>query len=408
MRNNWALQEVVATFLAARPKALEVARREVEAERAAARPGKRKRVVVDDEEDGAGRVTRRKSQRLAASQTSQAEAIEIEDDVEEDGDFEPEQVVDDGLVECPLGCGKRMAIEAVEPHLDRCEDEKKQASMPKQRLPLNGFGAVQKTSKQQEPRPQDRLSELNYSMIKETALRKKFTELGIPNWGSKQLMVKRHTEWVNLWNANCDSNRPRTTRQLLHDLDTWERTQGGRAATAQGQSNGVMRKDFDGAGWQNKHQDEFSRLIAEARKKKAAPAKPEAEVSTSNENPNPPVEAPAKAETQQSGSTSHYFTSDNPPSSGALQHPEPSASNPQEQHRSTEVSTEAAARAAPAPAPQPDVQATDFAPPGHQQLRRIDSDELPARFYDDVSLKRLPMFALPQQPVRDVDESGGA
>lgn len=404
MRNNWALQEVVATFLAARPKALEVARREVEAERVAARPGKRKRLVVDEEEDGAGRVTRRKSQRLAASQTSQAEAIEIEDDAEEDGDFEPEQVLDDGLVECPLGCGKRMAIEAVEPHLDRCEDEKKQASMPKARLPLNGFGAVQKSSKQQEPRPQDRLSELNYSMIKETALRKKFTELGIPNWGSKQLMVKRHTEWVNLWNANCDSNRPRTTRQLLHDLETWERTQGGRAATAQGQSNGVMRKDFDGAGWQNKHQDEFSRLIAEARKKKAASTKPETETAKGDEPSNPPVEAPAATE-----STSHYFTSDNPPSSGALQHPEPTVSNTQKQHPATEATTEAAAaRAEPAPAPEPDVQATDFAPPGHQQLRRIDSDELPARFYDDGSLKRVPMFALPQQPVRDVDESGSS
>ena len=104
-------------------------------------------------------------------------------------------------------------------------------------------------------------------MLKEGAMRKKMDELGLPGFGSKQLMVRRHTEWVNLWNANCDSSNPRSKRELLQDLDTWERTQGGRAPVTN-QGYGIMRKDFDGDGWANKNKVDFARLIADAKRKK--------------------------------------------------------------------------------------------------------------------------------------------
>lgn len=116
----------------------------------------------------------------------------------------------------------------------------------------------------------DRLPSLSYSILNENALRKKFTALGIPNWGPKQLLIRRHTEWVNLWNANCDSSRPRSKRELLSDLDVWERTQGGNApsiSSTQSGPNTIMRKDFDGAAWAANHGNDFKRLIAEARQK---------------------------------------------------------------------------------------------------------------------------------------------
>ncbi|EMC91958.1 hypothetical protein BAUCODRAFT_52670, partial [Baudoinia panamericana UAMH 10762] len=273
LRNNWALQEVVGAFQTARPAAISVARREQEQTR---RPGKRKRAVLDSDDvaqaQRVGRTTRSKSRRLAASQTSEPEVMEIED-TDEDASYEPQQPPEDGLVECPLGCGKRMKIEQVEPHLDRCEEERKQEEQRRsaaRRPPANGVGSPGPSSRQKgTARPQERLAELNYSLLKEQPMRRKLEELGIPAWGSKQLMVRRHTEWVNLWNANCDSDHPRTKRELLHDLDTWERTQGGKASTANGGlANGVMRKDFDGVGWASNHRDDFSRLIADAKRKK--------------------------------------------------------------------------------------------------------------------------------------------
>ncbi|KAK3115578.1 E3 ubiquitin-protein ligase rad18 [Teratosphaeriaceae sp. CCFEE 6253] len=263
LRNNWALQEVVATFVAARPAAIGVARREQELVAQQRRPGKRKRAAVLDSADmeqSEGRTTRSKSRKTATSQPSHADAIEIVDSEDEDEEYQPGDAPDDGLVECPLGCGKRMKIEQVDPHLDRCADEQEQDKRAKSRPPADRLGNSRADS-----RPKERLAELNYSLLKDITLRRKLEELGIPGWGSKPLMIRRHTEWVNVVNANADSDAPRSNRRLLQDLETWERTQGGKAPAAHG--NGVMRKDFDGEGWTSRHRDDFSRLVADARRK---------------------------------------------------------------------------------------------------------------------------------------------
>lgn len=113
---------------------------------------------------------------------------------------------------------------------------------------------------------------MNYSLLKDTQLRKKFKDMGIPNWGPRQLLQKRHTEWMNLWNANCDSTSPKTKKELLRELEIWERTQGGFAPTQSSlePTNTVMAKDFDAAQWSVSHDNDFKRLIANARKKSEA------------------------------------------------------------------------------------------------------------------------------------------
>lgn len=113
---------------------------------------------------------------------------------------------------------------------------------------------------------------MNYSLLKDTQLRKKFRDLGIPDWGPRQLLQKRHTEWMNLWNANCDSTFPKSKKELLRELDIWERTQGGfaPAQSSLAPANTVMAKDFDAAQWSVNHDNDFKRLIANARKKSEA------------------------------------------------------------------------------------------------------------------------------------------
>lgn len=128
----------------------------------------------------------------------------------------------------------------------------------------------------------ERLPQLNYSLLKELALRKKLSELGIPNIGPRALMIRRHTEWVNLVNANCDSLRPQTKKELLHELDAWDRTQGRQIVNdsgSAGSASSVMNKDFDGAAWATNHENDFQALIARARNK----AKPKTEVGNSSD-----------------------------------------------------------------------------------------------------------------------------
>ena len=124
-------------------------------------------------------------------------------------------------------------------------------------------------------------------------MRKKLRDLGIPDWGQKQLLQRRHTEWMNLWNANCDSKQPKSKRILLQELDIWERTQGGHAAAPSRftTSNNVMRKDFDTNEWSSNHDDDFKRLIANARKKSQAQVRsiiPDAPPSSSRQKESQP------------------------------------------------------------------------------------------------------------------------
>lgn len=131
--------------------------------------------------------------------------------------------------------------------------------------PLGGGARYDSSSK-----PPDRLPQLSYSLLKDSALRKKLTELGIPSGGPRALLIRRHTEWVNLVNANNDSSRPRTKNEMLHDLNVWDRSQGRQILNASEDLMGassVMGKDFDGVAWATSHDDDFQDLITKARPK---------------------------------------------------------------------------------------------------------------------------------------------
>lgn len=415
LRNNWQLQEVVSTFVTARPQAIKIAKEEQEKPNNPTKAGKRKRVLLDsDDIEKEGRTTRSKTRRTVASQSSQPDTVEI-DDSEDDETFEPDQPKDDGLVECPLGCGKRMKIEAVEPHLDRCEDEKEAAKRAKSRTPIGGGFGSSRASPRQTPRPQDRISELNYSLLKEGAMRKKMDELGLPSFGSKQLMVRRHTEWVNLWNANCDSSRSRTKRELLHDLDTWERTQGGRAPTSN-QGTAIMRKDFDGTGWANKNKDDFSRLIADARRKKTAP--PPAGDSGKQSNGELPTSSATEAlegsapslparddqviqgQQESAPAASAEFSPQDLSQTKTRDHAEYMEGPSSSLQQSTELSNGLQHVAQP-----------DFPRESHGYHLNQQSGQEPCELPSHLaasSVKRVPMFAVPQETVKDVEFSGTA
>ena len=147
------------------------------------------------------------------------------------------------------------------------------------------------------PKPVDRLPQISYGLMKDQALRKKLADLGIPNGGPRPLLIKRHTEWVNLVNSNCDSSKPRSKRELLSELDIWERSQGRNILNGLGgsETNSVMRKDFDGAAWAVSHGNEFQQLIARARQKPKAMSEGSAQVNGTN--PIPPDGEASNSET---------------------------------------------------------------------------------------------------------------
>ncbi|KAF5550996.1 e3 ubiquitin ligase RAD18 [Fusarium phyllophilum] len=252
LRSNWAMEDAVQAFINARPAALELARNSD-----INKTSSKRKAVQDHHESGDApdgkrlrSSTRLRNTRSHPSYTVPAEEDETVQVSEGDEDFQPEP----GPVQTPRGT----------------PGSSSNTSFNQQRL---------------QTKAPDRLPAINYSMFKDQALRKKMSDLGISNQGPRILLERRHKEWMTIWNSNCDAARPRKRHELLHDLDVWERTQGGRAPTT-GRSiqnaTIIKDKDFDGAAWAAKHDSSFKDLIANAKRTRLE-AKKKAE-ETANES----------------------------------------------------------------------------------------------------------------------------
>ncbi|KAL4733263.1 Postreplication repair E3 ubiquitin-protein ligase rad18 [Aspergillus similis] len=269
LRRNWVVQELVEGFKNARPSILQLARKAQAGtynseDQAVEEHASKKRKIQPDaivSTDGlAEEGIRTRSQSRGATRQPQATPVQIIDDGHD------EEYMLDGLVPCPV-CGRRMKEEAVFRHLDSCTGSAEE-------LKPAAFGSLAPGPRKSFPiatgKPPERLPVINYSLLKDTVLRKKLKDLGIPNWGPRALLQRRHTEWLNLWNANCDSKTPKPKRELLRELDVWERTQGGNSVTPTDPTNAVMNKDFNTEEWSANYDTDFKALIANARKKNDA------------------------------------------------------------------------------------------------------------------------------------------
>lgn len=321
LRRNGILQEVVDTFVSRRPELLKAAQQgRVSSAGQHVPPPSKKRKRQEQSIAGDEPPSRRtRSQNSATGQkyspnvngTSQMIVADSDEDYTPESSAQtasksqPEPA--DGLVACP-SCSKRMKEEYVFAHLDNCTGERE--TRPSRQQPIS----KPSTS----PAPQ-RLPQLSYNLLKDNALKKKLEDLKIPAFGPRSLLIRRHSEWLAIWNANCDSSRPRGKPELLRELDAWERSQGGRSANAGASGEGIKGKEFEPEAYNRAHGSEFSDLIAQARasraKKQAQPAvtstEPDGDDSTPAQTTTPSDPAYDLTTIQRRGSTA-------PPATGPL------------------------------------------------------------------------------------------
>ncbi|MCJ1469349.1 E3 ubiquitin-protein ligase rad18 [Pseudocyphellaria aurata] len=324
---------LVDAFQVARPALVQLGKdRQLAASESSQRKSKRKfdESRSDESGNGDGHCTRQRktrSQTAAASKAHHVEAINTAEVDDQNGEYQPE----DGLIPCPI-CNQRMKEEDVFAHLDVHNEPDftpgTKPSISSMRISTDG------STRTQSSRPPDRLPQLSYSLLKDVALRKKLTDLGIPSGGSRALMIRRHTEWVNMVNANSDSARPRSKSELLHELRVWDKSQGRQIPNAPEDAMGassVMRKDFDGTAWATSHDDDFQRLISKARQKVA-----DKSAHKSHDAPVPHYETDNQETANQSRGISFHASSSpqgfNPPdSSRGVQSPKPDGEAPMPQ-----------------------------------------------------------------------------
>ncbi|KAL8723526.1 MAG: hypothetical protein Q9225_000161 [Loekoesia sp. 1 TL-2023] len=286
LRRNWAVQEIVDTFKVARPSLTSLAARQADQSKARRPRAKRKVDDTDFEDDDSERKmvvgrrkTRSQSQQqmqspVSANSQTPKYGVQLERDVTDIGKLSEipirvihaEAYADDGLAACPI-CAQRMKEEAVFLHLDThneaSEAERSEPARHRRSSSIEIVGRPQPKTKSPE-----RLPQINYSLMKDNALRKKLSDLGIPNTGPRALLIRRHAEWVNIVNANADSSRPKSKREMLRELDIWDRSTGRSIATGGTDSSNpgsIMSRDFDGAAWSVNHKVDFQDLISKAK-----------------------------------------------------------------------------------------------------------------------------------------------
>ncbi|KAM8930415.1 E3 ubiquitin-protein ligase RAD18 [Pelodytes ibericus] len=95
-------------------------------------------------------------------------------------------------VECPV-CGVGISEQYINKHLDTClvRDEKKESLR----------SSVQKRKS---------MAKVVYNLLPDRDLRKRLKEVGLSTLGSKQQMIRRHQEFILMYNAQCDSLDPKS------------------------------------------------------------------------------------------------------------------------------------------------------------------------------------------------------
>nr|XP_030138887.3 E3 ubiquitin-protein ligase RAD18 isoform X3 [Taeniopygia guttata] len=108
-------------------------------------------------------------------------------------------------VECPV-CEVAVLEQYINKHLDSClaREEKKdslRSSDHKRKL----------------------MSKVVYNLLSDRDLRKKLKEHGLSTSGTRQQLIKRHQEFVHIYNAQCDSLNPKSVAEIVKELEKNEK-----------------------------------------------------------------------------------------------------------------------------------------------------------------------------------------
>ncbi|XP_021115710.1 E3 ubiquitin-protein ligase RAD18 isoform X4 [Heterocephalus glaber] len=103
-------------------------------------------------------------------------------------------------VDCPV-CGVNVPENHINKHLDSClsRDEKKESLR----------SSVQKRKQ---------LPKTVYNLLSDRDLKKKLKQHGLSIQGNKQQLIKRHQEFVHMYNAQCDALHPKTGKKHQNEF----------------------------------------------------------------------------------------------------------------------------------------------------------------------------------------------
>ncbi|NXF11876.1 RAD18 ligase, partial [Smithornis capensis] len=153
-------------------------------------------------------------------------------------------------VECPV-CEVAIPEQYINKHLDSCltREEKKDS--------------LRSSAHKRKP-----MSKVVYNLLSDRDLRKKLKEHGLSTLGTRQQLIKRHQEFVHMYNAQCDSLNPKSVAEVVKELEKNEKIRVQLECNKPGENSMIFTKDQTEeeideihAEYRNKHRSEFKFLV---------------------------------------------------------------------------------------------------------------------------------------------------
>ncbi|XP_004392777.1 PREDICTED: E3 ubiquitin-protein ligase RAD18 isoform X2 [Odobenus rosmarus divergens] len=109
-------------------------------------------------------------------------------------------------VDCPV-CGVNIPENHINKHLDSCltREEKKES--------------LRSSVHKRKPLPKT-----VYNLLSDRDLKKKLKQHGLSIQGNKQQLIKRHQEFVHMYNAQCDALHPKSAAEIVQEIENMEKT----------------------------------------------------------------------------------------------------------------------------------------------------------------------------------------
>ncbi|KAM6161970.1 E3 ubiquitin-protein ligase RAD18 [Erethizon dorsatum] len=158
-------------------------------------------------------------------------------------------------VDCPV-CGVNIPENHINKHLDSClsREEKKESLR----------SSVQKRKQ---------LPKTVYNLLSDRDLKKKLKQHGLSIQGNKQQLIRRHQEFVHMYNAQCDALHPKSAAEIVEEIENMEKTRMRLEASKLNENAMVFTKDQTEEEideihrkYRKKHQNEFQLLVDQAKK----------------------------------------------------------------------------------------------------------------------------------------------
>ncbi|KAJ8370498.1 hypothetical protein SKAU_G00105260 [Synaphobranchus kaupii] len=155
-------------------------------------------------------------------------------------------------VECPV-CSVGISQQFINKHLDAClrRDEKKES--------------LRSSLGKRKP-----LAKVVYTLLSQQDLKRRLKDFHLSTQGSRDQLVRRHQDFVHMYNAQCDSLDPKSAQDIAREIAKNERarTQAQPQSKcmplfSKSQTNEEIEETH--SNYRKQHSDEFSRLIAQVK-----------------------------------------------------------------------------------------------------------------------------------------------